>query len=181
LRNGVLEVNKTIVVNVLGGPGVGKSTLASELFVHMKRRDTTCELIREYVKQWAWDGISVGPFDQLYILGKQAKYESRLYGKVDYVITESPFLLSAVYENFYTGKDIVLPTVLRFMRHALENGILHKNFVLQRQFEYERGGRYEDERTARQVDKAIESFLVDHDFPYHKVWDLEDVLLELER
>src|SRR4051812_8750331 len=98
-----MQTRKTFVVNLFGGPGVGKSTLAAEIFVTLKKRGIEVELIQEYVKAWAWDGKPVGTFDQLYILAKQLKLETRLYGKVDVVVTDSPLLFSPIYERFYGG------------------------------------------------------------------------------
>jgi len=160
---------KTTVINLIGGPGCGKSTTAAALFAWMKMAGRDVELVREYVKSWAWDGIKIGPYDQLYLLGKQARQESRLYGKVEYVVTDSPFLLSAVYENFYRGVDVCLPTVLRFIRYAQSNGVEYKNFLIERSFSYDARGRYEDESTARRVDLAIKEFLDTYDLPYRVI------------
>lgn len=46
---------KTKVCNLIGGPGIGKSVLASELFVKMKKNHINCELIYEYPKEVTWE------------------------------------------------------------------------------------------------------------------------------
>jgi len=46
----------TRVINLLGGPGVGKSTAAAKLFAKYKDEGKSVELVREYVKDWAWEG-----------------------------------------------------------------------------------------------------------------------------
>ena len=42
---------KTIVINLIGSPGTGKSTLASELFSKMKWKGHDVELVSEYAKE----------------------------------------------------------------------------------------------------------------------------------
>lgn len=145
----------TKVINLFGGSGIGKSTLACELFVILKKQQKDVELVREYVKNWAWENIKVGQFDQIYLMGKQAKYESRLYSKVDYIITDSPLLLSPIYEYFYTGQSVVEPTTLKFIEYAKERGIEYHNFIIPRNKPFVEKGRYEKEETARKVDEFV--------------------------
>lgn len=40
------------------------------------------ELVREYVKDWAWEGRKINVNDQIYFLGKQVRRETMLYGKL---------------------------------------------------------------------------------------------------
>lgn len=164
-----VEEALTKVVNLFGGPGTGKSTLSGEVFVKLKKQGKSTELVREYVKDWAWEGRKITKYDQIYILGKQIKKEALLYNKVDYVITDSPYLLSPFYEEYYMNKEIVLPSALEFMNYAKENGIEYHNFFLGRNKPYDPKGRYENEEEARMIDKAMEGFLQKHNINYKTV------------
>jgi ABC-type amino acid transport substrate-binding protein len=79
----------------------------------------------------------------MYILGKQIKYESLLYGRVDFIVTDSPVILSAFYENLYETGDIVLDAATGFMKKAEQNGIKYKNFWLPSHDNYDERGRYQ--------------------------------------
>src|SRR4051812_30110643 len=92
---------KTTLINLWGGPGSGKSTTAAGVFSAMKMAGVSCELVTEYVKQWAWRGDKIGDFDDVYLTAKQLRRESCLYGKVEYIITDSPISLGALYERLY--------------------------------------------------------------------------------
>ena len=48
------KLMKTIVINLIGSPGTGKSTLASELFSKMKWQGYDVELVSEYAKELVW-------------------------------------------------------------------------------------------------------------------------------
>ena len=152
----------TQVINILGGSGLGKSTLAAGLFYEMKSQGMSVELVTEYVKQWAWKGHKVSPLDQPLIFGHQSNLEASLYGKVDYIITDSPLLISSVYEKFYNGESIVEEAVHKFMRRAEAQGVVYHNFLLTRNKAFDPRGRYETEEQAKQVDKLIESSLQDY-------------------
>jgi len=151
----------TTVINLFGGPGCGKSTTAALLFAQMKLQGYHVELVREYVKYWAWNDRKVREWDQLYLLGKQSSYESMLYGKVDYIVTDSPILLAGIFQEYRSnGADkYVSKAAQSFMAHAEATGVTYKNFLLRRNKPYDPRGRWEDEKEARNLDDYIEEYL----------------------
>ena len=165
---------KTTVVNFFGGPGTGKSTLACDLFGLLKRHGTNVELVREYVKEWAWEGRRIKPFDQFYITAKQFRRESLLYNKVEYVITDSPILIGPFYEFYYNETDIVLPSVRSLIEHLKSYNVEHKNFFIQRNKPYVQEGRYESENEARNIDKHMRAYLDTLGIKYYYINDRED-------
>lgn len=168
----------TKVINLFGGSGLGKSTTAAGLFYYMKLHDYHVELVSEFVKEWAWDSIQIKQYDQLYIAGQQAKRESRLYDKVDYIITDSPLLLSPIYELFYNPTSIVLSSVLNFLSIAKLNGIVHYNFILKRQKAFDTRGRFETEEQAKKVDQFVVDKLADWGVDYATIDVPDDQRIE---
>lgn len=147
---------RTVVINLLGGSGCGKSTASCGLFYELKRKERNVELVREYVKAWAWEGKQVGPFDQPYIFGKQLKMETSLYGKVQYIITDSPLLLSPMYEMFYNnGESLVYESCMKHIEKAKKSNVEYLNFMLKRTKKYKQEGRYETEERAREFDQFL--------------------------
>jgi hypothetical protein len=151
----------TTVINLFGGSGCGKSTTAALLFARMKLAGIHVELVREYVKFWAWNDRKVREWDQLYLLGKQSAYESMLYGKVDYIVTDSPMLLAGIYQDYRSqGKDTYVSSAAQsFMAHAEERGVTYKNFFLNRIKPFDPRGRYETEDQAKRVDEFVYDYL----------------------
>lgn len=159
-------MRKTYVVNLLGGSGLGKSTTAALLYGTMKNRGWTSEMVREFVKEWAWEGKKPSAIGQSIIYGRQLERESLLYGKVEYIVTDSPLVLCAVYRSFYYGNQIITPLILKDLEEAKKMGVEHINFLLHRHKPFDPKGRFEDERTAQKVDKAVRTFLDYHDIQY---------------
>jgi len=159
---------------MLGGSGIGKSTAAAGLYSAMKIRGNNVELVREYVKSWAWQDRKVEQYDQLYIFGKQARSEYMLYDKVDYIVTDSPTVLAPVYEAFYNdGFSMTEEAAIKLLAKAKRNGVQHVNFVLKRCKAFNSIGRYETEDQAKEVDSLVMDFLHKHHLTYFHV-DVEE-------
>lgn len=160
------ERRNTSVINILGGSGLGKSTLAAGLFYEMKMQGKSVELVTEYVKQWAWQSRKIAPLDQPLIFGHQSNLEASLYGRVDYIVTDSPLLISPIYEKFYNGESIVEESMNKFMNRAKAKGVVYNNFLLARNKPFDPRGRYETEHQAKQVDNLLLDYLDSTNTPY---------------
>ncbi len=159
----------TIVLNMLGGSGLGKSTIAAAVFADLKMQSQSAELVREAVKEWAWEGRAVGPFGQNIIYGKQLERETALYGKVDFIVTDSPLILCPIYQSHYNNHDTIKHSVFSDLKTAKEMGVTHLNFLLKRFKPFNPKGRYETEEIAKIIDKKVESFLIYHGIEYISV------------
>ena len=157
---------KTKVINMLGGSGIGKSTTAAGLYYHMKLAHKNVELVREYVKLLAWQGIKPGQYDQVNIFGEQCKLEHSLYGKVDYIITDSPIVLAPIYEHFYHGDSMMEEAAIKFLNKSKSNGVEHINIVLGRTKDYDTEGRYQTLEEAKRVDNMVRDFMFKYNMEY---------------
>lgn len=152
---------KTKVINLFGSPAVGKSTTAAELYSVMKKKDLNVELVREYVKAWAWENRKINRYDQIYFFGKQVRHETLLYGRVDFLITDSPVLLASFYEEYYFHQRIILPSALNFIKDAKTEGIEYYDFWLERIEDFDPEGRYHTEEQANELHKDLNEWLKD--------------------
>jgi deoxyadenosine/deoxycytidine kinase len=119
-------------INLLAGPGSGKSTTAAWLFSELKIRHVSVELITEYVKSWATQKRQVTTFDQVYLFGKQMQYEYRfLNNGIKNVVTDSPLILSAVYADYYYPEMKLGQHLLQIM-HKYESQYPSLNIYLER-------------------------------------------------
>jgi len=157
----------TAIINLYGSSGVGKSTAAADLFGLMKKQGYHVELVREWVKKWAWEDKKIGPYDQLYISAKQFRQESMLYGKVDYIITDSPILLGGFYEQLYTGEEVITQTILKYMEISKEiSNVKIFNIMLERFKKYDSRGRYETEEQSIKNHEKLKQWLNNKNIGY---------------
>ena len=89
------------IINLFAGPGVGKTSIASGLLYQLKKRHISCDAPYEFPKVLAWDENHSAIKDQLYVIANQHRGIVKSWGKVDYIILDSPILLSLVYKNYY--------------------------------------------------------------------------------
>lgn len=143
-------------INILGGPGSGKSTTAAWLFSELKLRNVSVELVNEYVKAKAYARHDISKWDQVYILGKQMQYEYRfLKHGVKNVITDSPCLLSYFYTN---DEELADPIAQIIYQYELDFPSI--NLFLDRgDKEYIQEGRYQSKEDAMKVDTNLWTIL----------------------
>jgi adenylate kinase family enzyme len=153
------------IINLLGGPGVGKSTVAAGLFYELKSQGLEVEYVTEYAKDLTWENRHNILEDQLYVFAKQHRKLARLLNhKIDWVITDSPLLLSLVYVN---------PQHLSSNFHNLVLEIFNKyenfNFLLKRNVQYNPIGRNQDEYQSLLLDQKIRTMLYDYHITYTEI------------
>ncbi|QCE32720.1 hypothetical protein FAI41_03495 [Acetobacteraceae bacterium] len=139
------------VINLIGGPGSGKSTTAAHIFAYLKEKQVgRVELVSEFAKDVVYDEAFSIFKDQLYVLAQQNHRLERLRDKVDYAIVDSPLpLILAHCEGIaFDMKRIV---------HEVFNSYNNINFILEREasLPYEEYGRYETLDQAKALDQKM--------------------------
>lgn len=158
------------IVCLYGGPGTGKSTTAAALFAALKYKGKNVELVREYIKDWVWEGRKLLPQDQFYLAAKQARRERILFKDNDYIITDSPLYVNAFYENKYE-KPPHIGEILIGKHRALaeEHGFEYLHVFLGRLKPYNELGRFENEEQARDIDVKLRAYLESYSVIAHDV------------
>lgn len=87
----------TLVVNFFAGPGAGKTTCAWEVASELKKKGINCEYVPEYPKELVWEENYELLKDQKHIFKEQARRLSRLRGKAEVIVTDSPILMNHIY------------------------------------------------------------------------------------
>ena len=149
----------TVVINFFGQPGAGKSTHAANLFAHMKRKGINCELVTEYAKRVTWGGTQNILQNQLYVFAKQHNTQFWLKDKVDFIITDSPLLMSLHYgaAEGETFKKIVRE----------KSGEFHNvNFFVKRTKAYNPLGRNQTEDESNTIGEQMQSLLTRESVAY---------------
>lgn len=170
----------TKVINLYGGPGTGKSTNAARLFTLLKDSHKNAELVTEYVKQWAWENRKPVDYDQFYFFGKQARKEYSLFGKVDYIVTDSPTLLTSYYASVYgteEQKSLFRDMSSTYYKMCSDKGVEHIHVFLKRDKLYNPAGRFQTEAEAKAIDEDLKKYLISMGVSFVEVVASEEGLL----
>ena len=142
------------VINIFGGPGVGKTTQAHDLFVHLKKLGYNTDIIPEYAKKLVYrNNNEILEKDQQYIFSKQLhEYRIREKSGVEIAISESPLPLSIVYNKITLSEDFEF--FENFVWHEF-NKYDNLNIFLKRETDYQTIGRTQSEDVAKEVDIVV--------------------------
>lgn len=151
------------IINLLGGPGSGKSTTAAGLFHKMKLSGHKVELVTEYAKDLTYEKRFVTLENQIYVFAKQLHRIERVKDQVDYVITDSPILLSCIYDNSNLPESF--EKLVIDMWHRDDNVI----FYMKRPASYQEYGRNQTYEQAVQIDGFTKLFLTKHLLDYNVI------------
>lgn len=152
---------KTKILNFFGGPGVGKSTAAAGVFAHMKEHDYSVEYVSEYAKELTWEKNIPLLQNQIHVFAEQLRRQWRLINQVDYIITDSPLLLSSIYFQYYAQSEKISLFTEEYQQLAVDyfdqtflqfNNV---NFMIKRNKPYKSTGRNQKEDEARVIDGLI--------------------------
>jgi len=153
-------MNTPIVINLFGGPSVGKSTTAAGVFALLKLHSLNTELVTEFAKDLVWEERSYTFKNQYYLFGKQHHRLWRVSDKVDIIVMDSPIFLSVIYRQELFSKTFEKMVVEEF------NSYNNMNFVLNRAKSYSNTGRNQNEQEAKKLDKEIIKSLDKHNINY---------------
>jgi hypothetical protein len=143
-----------ILVNLFGAPGAGKSTGAAYIFSQLKMRGINAELVTEFAKDKVWEGSKAVFENQAYIFGKQYFRISRCADQVDVIVTDSPLLLSILYNN---DEDLggTFDAVVRKVAKKYNS----KNYYLKRVKDYNPSGRFQTEEESDEIATELKRLL----------------------
>lgn len=149
-------------INLYGGPGTGKSTLAARVFVELRRQGISCALVTEWIKMWAYEGRVIQGFDQIFSFANQMHSEEESLRYAGMIITDSPLFLQCMYADKHAK---IVASDLWNIARSYESMYPSISFYIERSGSYEQHGRWENEEQATQMDAYIKDRLVYWDIP----------------
>ena len=163
-------MKNTLIINLFGGAGIGKSTLMARIFSELKVQGYDCEMVTEFAKDLVWEKRNETFKDELYIFAKQNHRLFRVNGKVDIIVTDRPLLLTNAYNQ--NDKELCSLCLKTFNQYN------NLNFLLKRETVYQENGRNQSEEEAMQIDKITQDLLESNEINYYTVNnnDLADII-----
>jgi nicotinamide riboside kinase len=160
------------LINLFGGAGIGKSSIANGITYKLKKKHISCNNPYEFPKRLAWDNNIPAISDQLYVFANQHRGIAECYGKVDYIVIDSPILFSTIYHRYYTQG---YPA--NFYRESFHNLVidLHNqydsiNILLERgETVHNDKERFQNYEEAVAIDSLCKQVLEENNVPYHTI------------
>lgn len=146
----------TRVVNLYGGPGSGKSTMAWHLAAELKYRGVNVEYVHEWVKLAAWEQRPAIFWQaQQHIYGNQSWLLECTAKGADIIVTDCPLLMGLAYMDTNRPDYTYFEEVV-YADYARYDNL---NIFVNRVKPYNPKGRNQTETDAKVKDKEIFSLL----------------------
>ena len=164
-------MKNTLVVNLLGAPSAGKSTMTAYLFSILKWKGYDAEIVAEFAKELVWEERHETFKDELYIFSKQNHRLFRVNGKVDIIITDRPIILSQFYNSKYGDNSQAFKSIVLHEHHKYQNF----NIFLDRAKPYNPNGRNQTEEQSDVFSLEIIDMLKSLNIEYSRYYgNIED-------
>ena len=160
------------LINLFGGPGIGKSSIAAGITYKLKKKHISCNNPYEFPKLLAWDKNKEAIRDQLYVLANQHRGIAQSYDKVDYIVIDSPVMFSLIYKTYYNKgyPAEFYSKAFNQMIIDLHNNYDNLNILLERtEGGYNEGERYQTLEESIIIDKLCKTILDENNMPYHTI------------
>ena len=161
-----LRMVPTKVINIIGGPGCGKSMFSAAIVLHLHVHGKTVETIPDYAKALAWQRNYEVLKNQYFIAQRQFEMINLLDGQVQFLVTESSLPQVLYYNACYEPNicDVAKTRAQILEWHRMSDNI---NVLVERgEKRYVRAGRFQEEEQARAIDLGLRSLLDREGIPY---------------
>jgi hypothetical protein len=158
---------KTFLVNLISGPGAGKSVLSALIFANLKLNRFSTEFVQEYAKTLVWTKDFTTLNNQYYVTTTQFNLLKQINGKVDFIVTDGP-IIGGLYYNLHNAdntSNIEKTNKLILECHNQFNNI--NIFLTRGNFAYETQGRLQTEDEAKEIDVILKHLLRHNSIEYN--------------
>lgn len=173
---------KTIIINLIGGPGCGKSMLMCMLFIKLKELGYSVEIASEYAKTLVWKKDFDTLNNQHWVTSQQYNILKSMCGCVDFIVLDSS-LFSGLYYNVTNIDNTSNVPKTQDLILKCYNDFKNINIFLKRgDHKYETEGRIQTADEAMEVEHKLLELLNEYDLPYRtyvsqtNFTDIQDII-----
>lgn len=155
--------DSTLIINLIGGPCSGKSTVAAELFARLKKMGVHTELVPEYIKERIYEENQTMPVNQIPIFGMEYYSIVNKVGKVDCCVHDGSFINNLIYKKEENPEFDTLVV-------SEYNKFVNLDFFIKRgNIEFEDYGRIHNLKQSKELDKIIKETYNKYNLEYIEV------------
>ena len=145
-------------INIWGGPGCSKSTIAAKIYHEMKVAGQKVEVVRERIKSFAYMGRHPTFSERLRFFYEELEEETFCWEQNISVVSDSPLFLACYY---YQKQGHPFAQQLIDISHKFEELCPSENWFVVRptNLVYDAVGRFENAEEAKKVDAELLDFV----------------------
>ena len=157
---------QTYVINIIGGPGIVKTTISALLFANLKIKGYICEYVQEFAKKLVWLKDYDTLNNQFFVSREQYTLLKQIDGQVDFLITDGPLIHGIYYNKYNKDNNSNIDKVEKFVINSI-NKFNNINIVLDRVDRcYEKEGRIQTEQEAKDIDVILKHILRTNNYTF---------------
>jgi len=171
---------KTYVINLIGGPGIGKTTISALVFAKLKMHEKgfIVEYVQEFAKQLVWTKNFDILNNQYYVSQHQYKLLKQINNKVDFIVTDGPICQGLYYNMHNKDNTSNVEKTTKFILSS-HNEFNNINIFLKRgSFEYEQQGRLQNEEESKEIDIILKHLLKQNNIQFEEFDNNVDKIIE---
>ena len=160
------NARQTHVINIIGGPGIGKTTISALLFANLKIKGYICEYVQEFAKKLVWLKDYDTLNNQFFVSREQYTLLKQIDGQVDFLITDGPLIHGIYYNKYNKDNNSNTDKVEKFILESIHK-FKNINIVLDRvERDYETEGRIQTEQESKDIDVILKHILRTNNFTF---------------
>lgn len=150
------------VINMFGAAGAGKSTNSAGLAYELKKDGFKVELVTEFAKELCITKSEHLLENQIWVFGNQYHKMKYLSDDLDFIITDSPIMLSAWYGKKYNYQFESLYPLIKEVHNSFDN----INIFLERAHSWDPYARVQSEEESDQDSINLQDFLKENQISF---------------
>ncbi len=159
----------TYNINLIGGPGCGKTTMCALVFAKLKLKHKIAEYVQEYAKQLVWKKDYDTLNNQYYVTRTQYEFLKSMQSEVEFIVTDGP-LCQGLYYNLHNPNNISnIDKTQNFIMNSFNEFNNINLFIKRGTFEYEQQGRMQTEEESKEIDVILKHLLKQNNIPFQIV------------
>lgn len=156
----------TRVINIIGGPGCGKSLFTAAIILYLNLHQQSVELIPDFAKSVVWQKDYEALKNQYFIAQQQYRMLALLDGQVQFLVNECSLPQLMFYNEHYAENICDVGKTREHIR-AWYRQFNNVNVLVDRSGQaYVHTGRFQDEEQAREVDHGLHGILHREGLPF---------------
>lgn len=159
-----MNKKQTLIINLIGGPCSGKSTISAELFARLKKMGIHCELVSEYIKERIYEENKTMPVNQIAVFGMEHYSICNKINKVDVIVHDGSFINNIIYKKEDNSEfdNLIVSEYKKFNNLDF--------FIKRGNIEFETYGRIHTLEQSLELDRIIKNT--------YKMYDLDFIEVE---